>query len=112
MDVLTQKRKQIMEEYQNMLKLYANLDEKGNPKSVEGRPELTDIPVEKKEEFEKAQEDFGNTEFTVDRQLLTFAILGDQRISAAELFALEPLFEDPEVVPAGANVTSINAASS
>ena len=106
-DDLNAKKKVIADEYDaDILEKFATRDEKGVIiRSDDGgftpKEELSD-------EFHKAQEAFGEREFTINREKLHLAMLGDARLSVNELNVIEPLFSDPEVIPAEGNVRSIS----
>ncbi len=104
-DALTKQMTVVREAYQKeLVSQYPKKDEKGAV-----IPGELDVPEAKQVEFAKAQEDFGAREFTIDRNKLSFADLGNLTISAVELTLLEPIIAMPDEVvdsPA-ANVTSI-----
>jgi hypothetical protein len=95
-DKLQSQRGKIVEEYNDeVLKVFAEMDEKGvvkpnpeNPAQFQKKEGITE------EQLDEAQEKFWNKEFTVDRQKLKLSALAHIPLTAMELTALEPLYED------------------
>lgn len=101
--------KQGREVFQTIAKKFAQLDEKGNlvPETQErtnpetGEAEQFPIPGsflfkddESKEAFMKEQEEFMNIEHVIPKHKLSVDELGDSKLSANDISALEPLFSD------------------
>lgn len=109
-DAMNKQREVISQEYQrDIVDKYAKKDEKGELVRPEGQPQGFDIDAEKVEEFQKVQEDFGKREFTIERFKLTLADLEQVKLSASELTALEPIYQEHPVDTTEGNVVPMNA---
>lgn len=87
---LDAKRKEIADEYRkDIIEVFAKRDEKGEYSEHDWTPDES-----RQEEFTKAQEDFGNREFTVRRPKLTAHDVRDAKLSAAELTQLGPILDE------------------
>ncbi len=83
-------RTKISEEYKKeIVEVFAKRDTEG--KYDEEKFEPADG---KEDEFEKAQETFGEKEFELDIQKLPFSILSNLKVSANDLEALTPVVDD------------------
>jgi hypothetical protein len=94
-DKLNLQRQKIVEEYRkDVTETFAKRDEQGgiafNPM---GGFEVAD---ESKEQFAKAQAEFGKRIFTLDRERLVLEQLGDIKLSAVDLTFLEPIIISQE----------------
>lgn len=83
-DAATSARRVIREEYQAILAKYPA---EGEIRTPEQETALT-----------KETEEFGKREIVIQRDKLNWELLGDSRISAQEMFFLEPVFNDIEVI--------------
>lgn len=78
------------------------------PKLVKpvGDAPLTETDEKANAELQKV---FGEKIYKIERDKLTYDMLGESRLSGAELSYLAPFFEDVETLPAQAPVIPINA---
>lgn len=79
-----------------LMEPFAERNDKG-----EFDPENWVVPEDKREEFEKKQEEFGKRDATILRPLLTLGDIKNAKLSPLEMEALEPIldersFEKPE----------------
>ncbi len=89
-----------------VLPKFVGKDDKGEfLKNAEGQ---IDIPETKKDEFLKAQADFGTRTFSIERSKLRLSDLGSVQLSTVELIALNALIEDPEAVQDPSNVVPLS----
>lgn len=72
---------------------FAERDEKGEIKLDENDPStLFTVADKDKEEFNKAEKEFGEVEIEIERNHITLANLGNMNWSASELTFLEPIY--------------------
>lgn len=96
-DAVTVEQKKMRKSFNELYEQYAKKDEKGALQKDEHGDVIVDEA--KMEEFQKAQETFGEKEFVIHREKLSLALFSDINISAAELSALDPILQDPEEAP-------------
>lgn len=94
---IDQNSNRIRKEFQTMLKEQGLMDLKGVP-----IPDK-DVTAEKKEKWRKMQEDFGEKEFTIDREKILFADIEGVGLTPREILAIEPFVEGLEDRPAPPN---------
>jgi hypothetical protein len=95
-DKLQIQRNKIVEEYRDeVIKHFAQMDEKGEVKPNPDHPgQFLKKEGITEEQLDEAQEKFWNKEFTVERDKLKLSALANIPLTAMELTALEPLYED------------------
>lgn len=87
----------MQKEFLEMVKLHAELDEKGDPKQAEGKPQGTfNILPDKIETWNKSIQELMEKKFSldkVDRIHISQIINSDIKLSSNEIQTLEPLLE-------------------
>lgn len=82
--------------HQNLVKKYAEKDEKGEVKLTDGRPGTFTIPDAQKEAFQKEQAELFDIAFMLKWDKLYLEELAETKLSASDLAVLSPLIVDPD----------------
>jgi hypothetical protein len=85
-------------EFFELLREYAKLDEKGQFIPHDDEPNTYEIKDEKKEEWKEALLKFEEQSFSIERHKLKLSDLEEVGLSPKELTALAPLLEDEPLV--------------
>lgn len=93
-DALNKMRQDFQSE---IVEKFAKRDAEGKIVRPDGEPLGFDLDETKKDEFNKAQENFGKTEVTIDWNPLNPEDMVDMKLSASELTSLESLYSDTAV---------------
>lgn len=109
-DDVNKLKRTIAKEYEaELVAKYAKKDDQGQL-VVNSAMEGIEVDEKYKEEFEKAEEDFGQKEVILDRDQISLLVLSRHFVSIApaSLNALEPIFlDDLETDDQGGNVKSL-----
>lgn len=84
----------VQDEFIRLVKLHADLDEKGNILPHNDQPGTYHITDEKNEAWNKALKDFEEASFDIQQNPLTIDELEGVRLSPADIIALECLLAD------------------
>lgn len=101
-DEMHKVRAKATQEYRDFVHFYAEKDENGEIRHPD--PENLnsfDVHPDKMEEYRKAEQKFGGTEFEIKRPKLHLDALGSVQLAATDLIALDPIIHDPEEATQG-----------
>jgi hypothetical protein len=95
---INQVREKMLADFDKELtQVYAKKDEKG--KLIDDGQGGLEIIDDKRDEFLKKQDEFGEREFTIDYRPLTPTVLADVKLTAEDIGQLGPLFTEQESGP-------------
>jgi hypothetical protein len=89
------------EAYVKMIKVHAELDEKGEIKPIEGQPNTFQIPEANQKAFGDAFKEFEKTEFEIPHHAISYREIDGVRLSAVEVMALDAILVEEESGPKG-----------
>lgn len=105
-EAIDKERQKIQKEFQTLAHQFSKKDAEGKiVLSEDGNFEIEEANMPA---FQAAEKAFGDTEFTVDREPMAWSELGaDYKMSAAEMSAIESLFEPLDVIEAPKTLSAV-----
>lgn len=97
--LIKQRFLKVQNEFFDMLREYAKLDEKGQFIPHGDQPDSYEIQDDKKEDWQKAIREFEEQSFKIERHKLKLSDISGVGLSPKEINALAPMLEDEEPSP-------------